>query len=365
MAVKTSPPLSIWRLDPRPGSGGTGELRGAVAVSPRELWAVGRLTPAFKDRSGALVVRWAPDLQFVVPAATDPGAEVRLNAVGLAADHVWAVGEISTGGGRRPRIERYSRLSEPAVAVDAPEVDGALHGVAMLSATEGWAVGGSGPAGADFTQTLITRWDGSTWSTVPSPNPGTLTNRLNAVAARATDDVWAVGQCGSAPGQSDALILHWDGSAWTQLPTPDLAMDSELVGLAPAGAGSLWAVGASTRTATGLVLHFDGVSWRSVPTPAFITHMSGVVVLGEQNVLFCGYAIMADGPETAHVARWDGKRLTAEFAGLVGSPGVQENVGTALNGICAAGDRGAAVGWRVSDSSMRPAAFLRGPAATT
>jgi hypothetical protein len=65
---------------------------------------------------------------------------------------------------------------------------------------------------------LIARWDGSTWSTVLSPSQGTLANGLDAVAARAADDVWAVGYSSSAAGRSDALVLHWDGSAWKSIP---------------------------------------------------------------------------------------------------------------------------------------------------
>src|SRR5947207_13393586 len=43
-----------------------------------------------------------------------------------------------------------------------------LRGVAVLSRCNAWAVGNYSPG-----QTLITHWDGASWTAVPSPNPGT------------------------------------------------------------------------------------------------------------------------------------------------------------------------------------------------
>jgi hypothetical protein len=368
MTITNAPPVAVWRFDPRLPSADPGGLHGVLAVSPDETWAVGDVV--VKGRARALVVRWTEDFRFATLPAVSPELDVRLNALDRAGDHVWAVGRVADGsGGGRPRIERYPRLPDaPGVAVDGPEVagDSALHGVAMLSATEGWAVGGSGPgAGTGFTRTLIARWDGRTWTTVPSPNPGTLANRLDAVAARATDDVWAVGHSSSAAGRSEALVLHWDGTAWTRLPIPDLAgAGNRLLGLAPTGPDSLWVVGTATTAgkASGIVLHWNGSTWKSVPTDAAVTQMSAVAAPAEKDVWFAGYLQLPGGPETAYVAHWDGQRLRPEFSGAE----TEENVASALGGICAAGDRKLAVGWRIARTThQRPAALFRGTAATT
>jgi len=42
---------------------------------------------------------------------------------------------------------------------------------------------------------------------------------LDAVAATSATDAWAVGNYSSASA-SGTLILHWDGTAWTQVPSP-------------------------------------------------------------------------------------------------------------------------------------------------
>src|SRR5690348_1956921 len=59
---------------------------------------------------------------------------------------------------------------------------------------------------------------GAAWVRVASPSPGDH-DHLQAVAATSTTDAWAVGDYDN--GQTaGTLILHWDGAAWTQVPSP-------------------------------------------------------------------------------------------------------------------------------------------------
>ena len=68
-----------------------------------------------------------------------------------------------------------------------------LHDVFMVGADDGWAVGIDG---------LIIHWDGTEWSNVTSPAGEHLTS-VHMVGA---DDGWAVG--------NDGEIIHWDGTQW-------------------------------------------------------------------------------------------------------------------------------------------------------
>jgi len=81
-----------------------------------------------------------------------------------------------------------------------PTVGSSLESVAGTSATDTWAVGST--AG----QTLILHWDGSHWTRVPSPNLGP-SDDLNAVAASAASNVWAVGRF-NATGVNQSLAIH-------------------------------------------------------------------------------------------------------------------------------------------------------------
>src|SRR5207249_10994680 len=58
-----------------------------------------------------------------------------------------------------------------------------LHSVSALGENDVWAVGVSYNIERTVGSTLIEHWNGSRWSVVSSPNPGSSVNKLNAVAA--------------------------------------------------------------------------------------------------------------------------------------------------------------------------------------
>lgn len=361
--------VSTWELDTGVRSEATAALYGARTVSADETWAVGSVIDPDTGRSRALVGRWdGGEFGFVRPADAARGLDVALFAVDRAGKHMWAVGTVSDGaGGGRARIERYTRRQPSGVAVPAPALDrnNALHGVEMLAPDEGWAVGGAGPsAGAEFTRSLIARWDGTVWRAVPCPSPGSRANRLNAVSARRGDDVWAVGHSTDADcdGRPDALVLHWDGEIWERVPVPALVgAGTELRAVAAVGRNSVWAVGSSMLPGrshgVGVVLHWDGRTWRSLlRDPGHVTEVTGVAAVSPRNVWFSAYAIPPGGTENVHVAHWDGECVRPSFDG----PLPRGHVGSALNGITALGDRVTAVGWRITmDTPFQlPAALL-------
>ena len=71
--------------------------------------------------------------------------------------------------------------------------------------------------------TFTLHWDGTAWSEIPSPNVDESSG-LSGVDGAAPNDVWAVGIVSNA----GALAMHWDGAVWTVVPTPDDG-DSPLV----------------------------------------------------------------------------------------------------------------------------------------
>src|SRR5438132_990015 len=87
----------------------------------------------------------------------------------------------------------------------------------------------------------------ASWTVVSRPNPSgsSLPIELFAVTAVAADDVWAVGQPGF-PWK--ALILHWQGSAWTAVPN---ACGVPLNGVTAISSTDIWAVGSASAC------HFD------------------------------------------------------------------------------------------------------------
>jgi hypothetical protein len=57
-------------------------------------------------------------------------------------------------------------------------------------------------------QTIIEQWNGTSWSIVSSPNPGSGNNILGAVAATSANDVWAVGGFDNGKG-TKTLVEHF------------------------------------------------------------------------------------------------------------------------------------------------------------
>ena len=134
----------------------------------------------------------------------------------------------------------------------------------FLSRSDGWAVGNSFTS-SGVSRTLILHWNGTTWTRVASPNPGAF-HHLEAVTALSPRDAWAVGDYVPPNSPSDkTLILHWNGIRWAKVasPTPAGVRGGSLglLGVSAHSPNDVWAVGyyqSSTSEGTTLVLHWNG-----------------------------------------------------------------------------------------------------------
>src|SRR6185437_2339151 len=146
-----------------------------------------------------------------------------------------------------------------------------LNAVSARTATDAWAVGQVQGAGDDAgLQIFAERWNGTQWQQVPTPNIVRQDERLLGVSASGPDDAWAVGNTNSISAEShDTLAAHWDGTAWTIVPTPAAASGGRLASLydvAALGSANAWAVGQG-KDARPLTEHWDGTAWSVVPVP--------------------------------------------------------------------------------------------------
>ena len=116
-----------------------------------------------------------------------------------------------------------------------------LFGVSAASSRGVWAVGVTLPSGGPA-RTLVERWQGRAWRTVPSPDRLSGGNFLNAVVALSASDAWAVGLSRSPGGPARTLILHWDGRRWAIAASPNAGPGGNfLVSVAAASARDVWA----------------------------------------------------------------------------------------------------------------------------
>jgi len=264
---------TTWKQVPSPNPGGpTGAnyLFGVAASSATNAWAVG---------SGNLIEHWNGTAWTQVPSHNpSPGGFAAVAAT--SASNAWAVGTYANGSVPDNLIEHWTGTRWAQVPSPSPGKDlNRLDGVAATSATNAWAVGyysqHSDPGTQTNTRTLIEHWNGTAWTQVPSPNPvgGSNDNFLTAVAATSATNAWAVGDY--TQGRSaQTLILHWNGTAWTQVPSPNThSFTSGLDGVAAISPTNAWAVGGRSKTGEGdnnktLIEHWNGTAWTQMPAPS-------------------------------------------------------------------------------------------------
>src|SRR5207253_3187946 len=133
--------------------------------------------------------------------------------------------------------------------VKSPNVGGSrpsLGAVAAVSKSDVWAVGLHYSNNGSFpSRTLIEHWNGTSWSIVPSPNPGKF-SQLYKLAAVSANDIWAVGRFNTGNSILQTLIEHWNGTSWSVVKSPSPgSFDNALVGVAVVSTNDVWAVGGS------------------------------------------------------------------------------------------------------------------------
>ncbi len=249
------------------------DLVGVTANTAGDAWAVG----FYADSSNAdhsLVEHWN-GTKWSIVASPDPSTKVNdlLGSTEASSSDVWAVGEyLDSANIGQPLIEHWNGIAWSVIASPPTGTTyGAyLFGVKAISSTNVWAVGGTyiGPANG---QTLIEHWDGSTWSIVPSPNVNSINDLLSSISATGANDVWAGGVYSpTMVGVNQSLIEHWNGVAWSIVPSPNMTANSNNVNavaaLAPkkAYATGDYFTGSVFDT---LAETWNGFDWALVPAP--------------------------------------------------------------------------------------------------
>ncbi len=124
----------------------------------------------------------------------------------------------------------------------------ALWGVWAAGRDDVWVLGG-GTGGLQG----ILHWNGSAWTSMPTAL------LLDAIWGSGPNDVWAVGQDSIGHG----TILHWDGDAWST----SYAFPTTGTGLR-----AVWGTGPSDVWAARsgeLIMHWDGTAWSSAGSSTF------------------------------------------------------------------------------------------------
>lgn len=324
------------------------------------------ITPAVPAQAAAPAAGCLPAWQVVPSPNVGAGDNGLADVAVVSADDVWAVGGRASGQSRSTLIEHWDGTAWQVVpSPNGAERINGLTGVSAAGPDDVWAVGFSndGNGFESVSDNLILHWDGALWTVVPSPNPipqpnpghYPVSNELYAVHAVGPDDVWAVGHTFTI-NIEQTLALHWDGAAWTNVPTPHESRFSRLRSVDAAAGDDVWAVGEIDRRGTQRTLtqHFDGTAWTTVPSPSAgpaVDYMSAVSVAAPDDVWVVGYHIDVIGVSQPYqTASW---HYDGSVWRLVDAPDVttQNNY---LRGVVAVSGKGVlAVGFWDTGSALR------------
>lgn len=129
----------------------------------------------------------------------------------------------------------------------------------------------------------LNHWDGAAWTNV-GPGYSTGNPSLYRVWASSPSNIYAVGDYKE--------VLHYDGSAWSQLNVGS-GNPRALEGVWGSSASDVFVAGGGDLPGYGpaVIYHFDGTSWQAMQVPAAV----GSMFLGD---------MWGTGPHDVYVSAW-------------------------------------------------------------
>jgi alpha-tubulin suppressor-like RCC1 family protein len=222
----------------------------------------------------------------------------------VTASDAWSVGNSQIGLSQVAFSEHWNGTAWQNVAIQQPAAGrvATLKGVVDLSPGNAWAVGLTADSTNGLERTLIEHWNGAAWSIVPSPNPlmgSTGNDELAAVAGVSANDIWATGEDFSTTGTNGIQLLfaHFDGTSWKAVASPSPPGAFHFANsITTITSNDAWAVGSDEGgNSTTLAAHWNGTRWQIVPTPNLLdgpvplNRLTGVTAITSTNVLASGY----------------------------------------------------------------------------
>ena len=261
--------------------GNTALLLGVSASSATDAWAVGR-TQLNKSDFEPVALHWNGTAWSVSPGfATAISIISGASAVGVAdisADDAYAIGNsAATAVGS---LAHWNGTSWSPVTLPLPahaNSNTTLNAISADGPDDVWIVGTFLDSAKGQNETFSEHFNGTAWSVMPMP-PVNSSNinaffQFNGIKANSPSDVWAVGDSGvvDVPG-GRTLIEHFNGTAWSIVPSPSPGSIAILSGVTTSNAAnSVWAVGADTAAGTSarqtLTLNWNGTTWNVVASP--------------------------------------------------------------------------------------------------
>jgi hypothetical protein len=271
---------TAWRPSTLSGFPGNDSLAAVDAVSATEAWAAGFSRERF-GRSSTLVARWNGSRWAPEPTPNGiPTSYNELFGVAATTGTVWAVG---TSTEPAPTYNRRALILQRANGAwrvsPTPRVHGSefLRAVDATGPADAWAVGwGSTSITSGPAVPVALRWNGTAWRSMPPP--ATASTTLTAVEALSPSNVWVVGSTLANGYERQPYVAQFTGTSWRRVPTPAVAGDAELTDVVALSPTNIIAVGTARGGWQSVVLHWNGSSWTQ--EAASNAKITGAAVVG-------------------------------------------------------------------------------------
>jgi hypothetical protein len=340
IAIRTGRVPSWWRL----AVGGVAATSLAIALI---FVTSGQRTHAGAAPSGWNIVTSPGTGDDDVPLGTTCASSVTCWSVGVS------IANINSSATFHALIQAWNGSSwslAPSPALPANEGSG-LFSVTCAAGADCLAVGTVLGATGNPAGTLVERWNGASWTVVPSPTPnGSAGGILQGVSCASGSDCWALGYTTDTNGGPlNILAEHWDGSSWSIVPTdPSGQTFDQLTSVSCVGSSNCWAVGAAgpvqqnpnflpifpaAAGGQGLIEHWDGHTWSattsySAPSPEG-SYLSHVACLDASDCWASGSTTNSSGSASGTLMeRWNGSSWS-----MVATPDPPNTPGSILAGV--------------------------------
>ena len=219
-----------WQQVPSPSIGNSdNNLTAVSAASPTNVWAVGSYyAPSNTNVLAAMAEHFDGSTWTEYPLPNvGPNENSLLGVSELPSGSTWAVGYyVNAEYQQQTLVQHYDGTNWSVIPSPSPGGrQNILYGVSALSDTDVWAVGADQDSSGVW-HSLAENWNGKAWSVVPTVDAGSTGNQFFAVRAVSPTSVYATGQQAGSGFPSQALTEHWNGSSWSQLPTPSDATET-------------------------------------------------------------------------------------------------------------------------------------------
>ncbi len=314
---------SSWSTLTSGSSNGVNATVYALAVSGTDIYVGGAFTLLGDGTTSAnRIVKWNGSSWSTLTSGSSNGVNGTVYALAVSGTNVY-VGGIFTllgdGTTSANRIAKWNGSSWSTLPSGSSNgVSGTVYALAV-SGTDLY-VGGQFTLLGDGTTSAknLAKWNGSGWSALPSGSSNGVNSAVYALAVSGTDIY--VGGAFTLLGDgttSAKYVAKWNGSSWSTLPSGSSNGVNSAVRVLAANGATVYAGGGFTQLGDGITSANYLIKW----TGAWATVGSGnngvsgnlraIAVMGSDVYIGGLFTLLGDGTSAKNIAKWDGSSWSA------------------------------------------------------